>query len=37
LTVVVGSKEQLQHALDTAKTTVEVNIGSDTGTATNEV
>jgi len=37
LTVTAGSKEQLQQALDTAKTTVEVNMGSDTGTATNEV
>lgn len=36
LTVTAGSKEQLQQALDTAKTTVEVNMGSDTGTATNE-
>jgi hypothetical protein len=36
LTVAAGSKEELQHALDTAKTTVEVSMGSDTGTATNE-
>jgi len=36
LTVATGSKEQLQRPLDTAKTTVEVGMGSDTGTVTNE-
>lgn len=36
LTVTAGAKEELQQALDAAKTTVAVNMGSDTGTTTNE-